>query len=70
MHYVRISGHTSSRLTAKSGISQGSILGLVLFITYVKDHIPCVLHSSLNTFKDDFQCQKEFIAQQDDFYLQ
>ena len=68
--HIKISGQTSSRLTAKSGVPHRSILGLVLFIIYANDLLPFVLCYSLNMFAGDFQCLKEFVTQQDHFYLQ
>ena len=69
-HCVSLAGYSSDYLPVKSGIPQGSILGPLLFLIYVNDMFPYVIHSSLLMFADDSQCLKQIESIQDCRYLQ
>jgi hypothetical protein len=47
-----INGETSNRKEVTSGIPQGSVLGLLLFVFYIND-LPAVVESEAYLFADD-----------------
>ena len=52
--YVAVEGHDSSTLPVVSGVPQGSVLGPLLFISYINDVTSIVSsESELNLFADD-----------------
>ena len=52
-HYqVRVNGELSSRHVVRSGVVQGSVLGPLLFTSYLFDLV-CLVHSSMKLFADD-----------------
>ena len=52
--YVAVEGHDSSTLPVVSGVPQGSVLGPLLFISYINDVTSVVSsESELNLFADD-----------------
>ena len=52
--YVAVEGHDSSTLPVVSGVPQGSVLGPLLFVTYINDVTSVVSsESELNMFADD-----------------
>ena len=50
---VNYKGIMSSPLTIKIGVSQGSILGLLLFLLFINDLPLVVSHSNVHLFADD-----------------
>ena len=52
-HFVHIDSQSSEELAVTSGVLQGSILGPLLFIVYIKDVPRCVKHCSVNKYADD-----------------
>ena len=49
---VRVRGHESSWVLVRSGVPQGSVLGLLLFLLYVNE-LPTWIRSSIAMFADD-----------------
>ena len=52
-----IQGCTSTTLPVTSGVSQGSILGPLLFLVYVND-LPNVVDNSVVLFANDAKCAR------------
>ena len=52
-HYVQIENVHSSLLPVLSGVTQGSVLGPLLFLIYINDLPTSVNHSSIYLFADD-----------------
>ena len=69
-HKVVINGHSSTVLPVLSGVPQGSILGSLLFLTYINDMASVPLYSSLFLFADDSQCLNQIRSSQDRYNLQ
>ena len=68
---VVIGGVTSSVLSVKSGVPQGSILGPLLFVMFINDMFKCVsegTHIALNA--DDTKIWREILYSKDHFILQ
>ena len=55
---VVINGQTSSWLTVRSGVPQGSVLSPLLFILYIDDLHHSVTDSTLKIFADDVTIYK------------
>ena len=65
--YVSINTQASHLLPVESGVPQGSILGLLLFIIFINDLPDAVLYSRTLLFADDtkyFHCIKSISDQQ------
>ena len=52
-HRVTVNGTISSPQPVTSGVPQGSVLGPLLFLTYITDMPNCINHSKLKLFADD-----------------
>ena len=57
--YVRVAGETSDSKAVTSGVAQGSVLGLVLFLIYIKC-IASSLGCCWKAFADDFKLYLRF----------
>ena len=68
--YVCIEGCCSQLLPVVSGVSQGSILGPLLFLVFVNDLPAVVQHSLMLMFADDTKCGKLVRSPLDSFQLQ
>ena len=55
--YTSIDDADSAVLTATHGVSQGSILGALLFLIYINDLHDVIKHSSMHHFVDDTNFQ-------------
>ena len=52
--FVTVEGETSDRLTVVSGVPQGSVLGPLLFVTYINNITATISHDSrISMFADD-----------------
>ena len=49
---VALEGESSSHISVTSGVPQGSVLGLILFLLYIND-LPEQIHSKVRLFADD-----------------
>ncbi|CAB4012025.1 Hypothetical predicted protein, partial [Paramuricea clavata] len=67
---VVVEGVASSFLTATSGVSQGSVLGPLLFLTYANDLPNAANHSIVSMFADDSKCYREISQPRDRDFLQ
>ena len=67
---VTVLGSTSSSLPVTSGVSQGSILGPILFLLYVNDLPDAVCSSTIATFADDTKLFKRIASDTDSNKLQ
>ena len=61
-------GSYSSWTQAKSGLPQGTDLGLILFIMYVND-ISAVVSSTIQLYADDTKLYREIDSIPDDAYV-
>ena len=66
---VRVNGALSAEALVLSGISQGSVLGLILFIIYIND-LPDVVDSETYLFADDTKILRLIKTAQDSVDLQ
>ena len=57
---VVVNGNPSSWLSVTSGIPQGSVLGLILFVIYVNDH-PQNISSEVFMFADDTKVYRSIV---------
>ena len=67
---VLVNNCLSQPLPVKSGVPQGSILGLLLFIVYVNDLSERVNYSTIFKFADDLKCFKTICSITDSTQLQ
>ena len=65
-----INNHLSDYLPVLSGVSQGSILGPLLFIIYMNDLPQSVVNSIVYMFADDAKCFRQISNPPDSVYLQ
>ena len=47
-----LDGDTSTELLVSSGVPQGSVLGIIMFLLYIKD-LPDNIQSNVHLFADD-----------------
>ena len=69
-HFVQLETHSSSLLSVKSGVPQGSILGPLLFLIFVNDLPERISYSSLLLFADDSKIQNAISSPVDIAHLQ
>ena len=69
-HFVQLETHSSSLLSVKSGVPQGSILGPLLFLIFVNDLPERISYSSLLLFADDSKIQNAISSSDDIAHLQ
>ena len=58
MQCVKLDGILSHSLPVVSGVTQGSILGPLLFLIFINDILETVTYSDLLLFADDTKCLK------------
>ena len=61
---VRVGEHLSEEVRATSGVPQGSVLGLLLFLAYVND-ISMNIESIIRLFADDCVIYRKMIKKED-----
>ena len=67
---VTVLGETSDPLPVSSGVPQGSILGTMLFLSFVTNLPDSVLTSHVAMFADDIKIYKQIQSREDAAYLQ
>ncbi|XP_068707442.1 uncharacterized protein [Montipora foliosa] len=67
---VTVLGKTSNLLPVISGVPQGSILGRLMFLIYVKDLVTVSVNSSIALFADDTKCYRPVMNIDDGRLLQ
>ena len=67
--YVHVNSHFSTKTIVGSGVSQGSILGPVLFLIYIND-LPEIVHSVVKIFADDTKIFRKVSQDNDNEILQ
>ena len=68
---VVIGGVASSQLKVKSGGTQGSILGPLLFVLFINDMFECISQKTdIALYADDTKIWREIIISEDHFILQ
>lgn len=70
MQYVQIGGAQSNTFIVSSGVSQGSHLGLLLFIVFISDVVEYLVHSRGLLFADDNKLFARIDSLQDAIHLQ
>ena len=66
---VVLDGEASSELSVSSGVTQGSVLGPILFLLYIND-LPDHIHSQARLFADDTAVYLAVQGQEDSATLQ
>jgi len=66
---VMVKGNSSSWTDVISGVPQGSVLGLLLFLVYVND-LPEWMKNSIKLFADDTKIWAKITCSQDALSLQ
>ena len=61
---VRVGRHLSEELRLISGVPQGSVLGLLLFLAYVNDN-SMNIESTIRLFADDYVIYRKIIDKKD-----
>ena len=69
-HCVCINNSSSSTLPVISGVPQGSLLGLLLFLIYINDAPSSLKHSESFLFADDIKCLRPICSPHDCIQLQ
>ena len=67
---VTVLGETSDTFPVSSGVTQGSILGPILFLIYVTNLPDSVLTSNVAMFANDTKTYKQIKSREDAAYLQ
>jgi hypothetical protein len=67
---VLLDGVLSETCRVSSGVPQGSVLGPVLFITFINDIVDCAPNSSIKLFADDTLLYRQVSTAQDSDTLQ
>ena len=70
LHYVCINGTSSSCLPVLFGVPQGSVLGPLLFLSYVNDLPNNINFSSTYLFADDTKCVLSVSSYNESSWLQ
>ena len=66
---VVVEGETSSKVPVESGVSQGTVLGPLLFLCHIND-LPLSVSSKVRLFADDCLLYRTINSQQDHNTLQ
>ena len=67
---VLLENMTSSKIPVTSGVPQGTVLGPILFLTYINDLPEYIKHSRIRLFADDSMIYRQIKSQSDCLKLQ